>query len=179
MYGIAEEGDEGMKIDSSNYQKLAEETSSSREDNHGFWSNSRYIFDDRQFIRLLHAGLGLCTEVGEFQDHLKRHIFYNEELDESFLIKELGDILWYVAEACNTLNISMDSVMSANIAKLKARYPDGFNDRDATNRDLEAEDLAAVDPWGACLEQVSKRVAKKKREVEDLAVNEEVKPSNS
>lgn len=89
--------------------------------------------------RLIHAAQGLCTEAGEFTDTLKKHVFYGKELDDINLAEELGDIMWYIAEACNALGIRLDLVMHRNIAKLKARYPEKFEERDALRRNLDAE----------------------------------------
>lgn len=94
-----------------------------------------------QPIRLFHAALGLSTEVGEFNDMLKKWIYYQQELDQTNLEEELGDILWYVALACNALEVSLEDVMEKNIAKLKARYPGKYTDFLAAeeNRDRDAE----------------------------------------
>lgn len=92
-----------------------------------------------QSMRLLHAAMGLCTEAGEFLDQLKKHIMYGKELDETNLAEELGDGNWYEAIAINELQRSFESIWERNIAKLKARYGDEFNEDDALNRDLENE----------------------------------------
>lgn len=90
-------------------------------------------------MRLLHAGMGMCTEAGEFQDELKRVIFYGKEMDVVNLAEEIGDMLWYCAVACDTLEVSMESIMKTNIEKLKARYPKKFTEDAALNRDLTNE----------------------------------------
>lgn len=89
--------------------------------------------------RLLHAGMGLCTETGEFQDAQKRKLFYGKPWDRNNLIEELGDTLWYIAIACDALQISMIDVMIRNINKLRARYPEKFDEEKAVNRNLDAE----------------------------------------
>lgn len=89
--------------------------------------------------RLLHAAMGLDTESGEFMDALKRWVFYGKPYDPDNLKEEIGDILWYAAQACNALGIDMQDVMDSNIRKLKRRYPDKFSADKAINRDLEAE----------------------------------------
>ena len=96
-------------------------------------------------VRLLHASMGLATESGEFVDQLKRHIFYNKPLDVVNLKEEAGDLLWYLAIALDEIGSSFEEVMGANIAKLKARYPKGFNESDAVNRDLSKE-VACLEP---------------------------------
>ncbi len=93
----------------------------------------------QQNIDLLHAGIGLATEGGEFLDAMKKHIFYGKELDTVNLAEELGDILWYVALAMRALDTTFDEQMDINIKKLAARYPEKFDEFLAENRDLEVE----------------------------------------
>jgi NTP pyrophosphatase (non-canonical NTP hydrolase) len=90
-------------------------------------------------IRLLHAGMGMCTEVGEFVDMMKKAIFYGKPLDKVNLREELGDICWYLGLAIDCLDTTLDEVMTINIDKLKARYPEKFTEYHAENRDLETE----------------------------------------
>jgi NTP pyrophosphatase (non-canonical NTP hydrolase) len=88
---------------------------------------------------LLHASMGLVTEAGEFQDMLKKHVFYGKPLDEVNLKEEIGDVLWYCAIALEALGTDFESVMETNINKLKARYPEKFTEDKAENRDLVKE----------------------------------------
>lgn len=88
---------------------------------------------------LLHASMGLVTEAGEFQDALKKHIFYGKPLDTTNLKEEIGDILWYCAIALEALGTDFESVMQTNIDKLKARYPEKFTENSAINRNVEQE----------------------------------------
>lgn len=90
-------------------------------------------------IRLLHAAIGLCTESGEVQDALKKHLFYGKPLDHVNLAEELGDIFWYMAILSDTLGVGFDEIQEKNIAKLKARYGDKFSQAAALNRDLKTE----------------------------------------
>jgi NTP pyrophosphatase (non-canonical NTP hydrolase) len=92
-----------------------------------------------EVFRLLHAGMGMTTESGEFVDALKKHIYYGKPIDRTNLIEELGDQLWYVAVAIDALGTSFEDVMRINIEKLRERYGDKFTDEAAVNRDLEAE----------------------------------------
>ncbi len=89
--------------------------------------------------RLLHAGIGLSTEAGEFLDALKKHIFYGKELDRVNLKEEMGDLFWYLAIACDELGVEFEPLMETNIAKLKARYGEKFSEHKAENRDLSTE----------------------------------------
>lgn len=91
------------------------------------------------YIRLDHAAKGLVTEAGEFTDVLKKYEFYGKDFDVVNLVEELGDLLWYVAIACDTIGTSFEEIMERNIAKLKARYGEKFNEEGAINRDLKKE----------------------------------------
>ncbi len=84
--------------------------------------------------RLTNAALGLSGEAGEFADTVKKHLFHGHPLEHDELIKELGDVLWYVALACDTLELPMSAVMEANIAKLRRRYPEGFSSERSRQR---------------------------------------------
>lgn len=88
---------------------------------------------------LVNSVMGLCGESGEAVDIVKKHLFHGHELDRDGLIKELGDVAWYLAEAAMALDVSLDDVLSANIEKLKRRYPDGFDTERSQNRADEDE----------------------------------------
>ena len=86
------------------------------------------IENDADVPRLLTAALGLTAESGEFTEIVKKIILqgkpYNE--DNVFHMKrELGDICWYIAQACMALDTSFDEIIEMNVDKLKARYPGG------------------------------------------------------
>ena len=76
---------------------------------------------------LINAVMGLCGESGEAIDIVKKHLHQGHELDREKLIKELGDIAWYLAEAATALEIDLETVLERNIEKLKSRYPEGFS----------------------------------------------------
>ena len=99
--------------------------------------NTRLLDDGVK--RLLHAGIGLSTEAGEFLDALKKHIFYGKELDRVNLAEELGDLFWYMAIVGDELGIKFEDVMDRNITKLKARYGENFSEEKAEHRDLDSE----------------------------------------
>ncbi len=75
---------------------------------------------------LINSVMGLCGEAGEAIDIVKRWMAQGHELDREHLIKELGDIAWYLAEAATALEIPLEQVLQGNLDKLKKRYPDGF-----------------------------------------------------
>lgn len=83
---------------------------------------------------LIMGTLGLVGESGEFADAVKKMIFHKHEMDLDILIKELGDVCWYVAMLCNSLNIQLEDVMQKNIDKLIQRYPQGFSEEASRNR---------------------------------------------
>ena len=88
--------------------------------------------------QLMTAALGLTAESGEFTEVVKKIIFqgkpYNE--DNVFHMKrELGDICWYLAQACMALDTTFDEVIEMNVEKLESRYPGGsFNVHQSENR---------------------------------------------
>lgn len=88
---------------------------------------------------LLDAALGLGGEAGECLDIVKKALFQGHELDREHLIEELGDVAWYLAFFCDVLHLTLEEVLQANIDKLKARYPDGFDKARSINREEVAE----------------------------------------
>jgi NTP pyrophosphatase (non-canonical NTP hydrolase) len=78
--------------------------------------------------RLTTAGVGLAAESGEFLEIVKKMVFqgkpWNDDNREHLII-ELGDVMWYVANACIALDISFDDVIRGNVKKLEKRYPGG------------------------------------------------------
>ena len=87
--------------------------------------------DDADVPHLLTAALGLTAEAGEFTEVVKKIILqgkpYNE--DNIFHMKrELGDICWYIAQACMALDTTFDEIIEMNVEKLQARYPGGSFD---------------------------------------------------
>ena len=85
---------------------------------------------------LINAVMGLCGESGEAIDIVKKHLHQGHELDKEKLVKELGDIAWYLAEAAYALDTDLDTVFKQNIAKLQARYPEGFDTERSVNREI-------------------------------------------
>lgn len=83
---------------------------------------------------LLNALMGLCGESGEAIDVMKKHLFQGHELDREKLVKELGDIAWYLAEAATGLGVDLSEVLQRNIDKLQNRYPAGFDTHRSQNR---------------------------------------------
>ena len=100
--------------------------------------NKLELEDDCNLSQLLTAALGLGAESGEFTEIVKKIILqgkpYNE--DNVFHMKrELGDICWYIAQACMALDTTFDEIIEMNVDKLKNRYPGGeFNVHQSENR---------------------------------------------
>ena len=84
---------------------------------------------------LINSMMGLCGESGEAIDIVKKHLFHGHALDREKLIKELGDIAWYLAEAAQALDIPLEEVLEKNIEKLKKRYPEGFDRERSIHRE--------------------------------------------
>ena len=81
--------------------------------------------------RLLTAGVGINAEGGEFLEIIKKMIFQGKPWNadnKEHLIIELGDLMWYVAQACMALEVSIDEVVARNVTKLEKRYPGGSFD---------------------------------------------------
>ena len=78
--------------------------------------------------RLLTAAVGMSAEAGEFTEIVKKIVFQGKPVNQENLFhlkRELGDIMWYVSQACLGLDISIEEVIQMNFEKLSARYPEG------------------------------------------------------
>ena len=81
--------------------------------------------------RLITAALGMGAESGEFTEVVKKIVFQGKPVNEDNIFhmkRELGDIMWYVAQACMALDTTIDEIIEMNVEKLKARYPGGSFD---------------------------------------------------
>lgn len=81
----------------------------------------------------MHALHGMAGEIGELHS-LYQKTFQGHEFDEEHAKKELGDLLWFVAEYCTAMGWNLGDVMVMNIDKLIKRYPDGFKEEQSLNR---------------------------------------------
>ena len=120
------------------YQKFVDKvTSDASKNTEKLVDRLEYV--DRKNIhvsRILTAGIGLSGEVGEFNEIIKKALFQEKELDDqtvTHLKKELGDIMWYVAQACISLNSDIEEIIEINVTKLKNRYDKGSFDKDKSN----------------------------------------------
>ncbi len=88
---------------------------------------------DRKDV-LINGVMGLCGEAGEAIDIVKKHLAQGHALNRDALIKELGDVAWYLAETAYALDVPLEEVCQRNIDKLRARYPEGFSAEKSMNR---------------------------------------------
>ena len=89
------------------------------------------VRDDCNVTQLMTAAFGLTAESGEFTEVVKKIFLQGKPYTEENIFhmkRELGDIMWYMAQACMALDISFDEVLQMNYEKLSARYPDGTFD---------------------------------------------------
>ena len=73
-----------------------------------------------------HALHGMSSEIGEIHS-IYQKVYQGHDNDKEHCLKELGDLLWFIAEYCTALGCDLDYIAWTNIEKLKARYPDGFD----------------------------------------------------
>ena len=122
-----------MKIDFERYQKFVDAVTSDASTDFLALSDRLVTLDEKgaNIERLLTAGVGINAEGGEFLEIIKKMVFqgkpWNDDNREHLII-ELGDIMWYVAQACMALEVSFDDVIARNVKKLESRYPDGSFD---------------------------------------------------
>lgn len=83
---------------------------------------------------LINGVMGLCGEAGEAIDIVKKHLAQGHALDREGLIRELGDVAWYLAETATALDVDLEDVLARNIDKLKRRYPEGFDAEKSIHR---------------------------------------------
>ena len=84
--------------------------------------------------RLVVSALGLAGEAGEFANLVKKMTAHGHPFDPESLKDELGDVLWYLAEAATSAGLNLEDIASHNVEKLSKRYPEGFSEEDSINR---------------------------------------------
>ena len=87
--------------------------------------------DGANIERLLTAGVGINAEGGEFLEIVKKMVFQGKpwnDANKHHLIIELGDLMWYIAQATQALGVSFEDVIAQNVKKLEKRYPSGSFD---------------------------------------------------
>lgn len=86
---------------------------------------------------LINSVMGLCGESGEAIDIVKKWLMQGHELDKEHLMKELGDVAWYLAEAATALEVPLETIFQTNLDKLEKRFPQGFDSSDSIHRRKE------------------------------------------
>ena len=117
-------------VDTEKYKEFVNAvTSQESKEESVFFERLEYLKNkDFPTQRLLTAAVGMSAEAGEFTEVVKKIVFQGKEPTEENLFhlkRELGDVMWYVAQACMGLGVSLDEILEMNIDKLKARYPGG------------------------------------------------------
>ena len=120
-------------VDFGSYEKFVDTVTSDASTSFLSLSDRLVELDEKgaNIERLLTAAVGISAEGGEFTEIVKKMIFQGKPYDQSnkeHLIIELGDVMWYVAQACMALEVSMDDVIETNVKKLAKRYPEGTFD---------------------------------------------------
>lgn len=75
------------------------------------------------------AAMGMCSESGEVAGLIKKSIYQGQRLEKEHVKEELGDVLWYAFEMMTVMDFTPEEVMAANVEKLKARYPECFEEK--------------------------------------------------
>lgn len=107
------------RMNSNEYRKLARRT-------------MNFNLTEREQLAML--GLGLGGEAGEVVDLIKKVAFHGHDMDREKLIKEAGDIMWYLEMLLDYVGITMSEVYEKNIQKLNERYPNGFSEEASRRR---------------------------------------------
>ena len=119
-----------MTIDLNKYVEFVNTTTSNPSKEHTPFIDRLMELRENGFPteRLLTAAVGMSAEAGEFTEIVKKIVFQGKPVNEENLFhlkRELGDIMWYVSQACIGLDISLEEVIQMNFEKLSARYPEG------------------------------------------------------
>ena len=119
-----------MTIDLKKYVEFVDVTTSQPSKQYSDFTNRLQELESDGFPteRLLTAAVGMSAEAGEFTEIVKKIIFQGKPVTEENLFhlkRELGDVMWYVSQACLGLDISIEEVIQMNFEKLSARYPEG------------------------------------------------------
>ena len=129
--------DENLLLD---YTRFVDEVTSDASKDPQSFSDALDIIEETSGIppeRLITAAMGLSAESGEFTEIVKKCLFQGKPMDEHTIFhakRELGDIFWYLAQACIALDTTIEDIIYMNIEKLEGRYPAGFGAFRSNNR---------------------------------------------
>ena len=130
-----------MTVDTQRYLEFVDGVTSEESKDHEAFVYRIQELEGQEFPteRLLTAAVGLSAEAGEFTEIVKKIVFQGKPVNEENLFhmkRELGDVCWYLAQACIGLNTSIDEVIEMNVEKLEKRYPGGsFDVHHSENRE--------------------------------------------
>ena len=127
------------QVDTEKYAEFVDAVTSDESKRYDAFDKRLYELESQIPVeRLLTAALGICAEGGEFTEVVKKIIFQGKPVNEDNIFhmkRELGDIMWYVAQACMALDTDFNEIVEMNVEKLKARYPGGeFDVHHSENR---------------------------------------------
>jgi NTP pyrophosphatase (non-canonical NTP hydrolase) len=119
-----------MSIDLKKYVEFVDTTTSKPSKQYISFLSRLQELEEQGFHteRLLTAAVGMSAEAGEFTEVVKKIIFQGKPVNEENLFhlkRELGDVMWYVSQACLGLGVTLEEVIQMNFEKLSARYPEG------------------------------------------------------
>ena len=118
------------KIDFDKYAIFVDGVTSNPSKDYKSFIESLSVLDGQgaNINRLTTAAVGISAEGGEFMEIVKKMVFqgkpWNDDNREHLII-ELGDVMWYVMQACMALDVTIEEVVAGNVDKLKKRYPGG------------------------------------------------------
>ena len=127
------------QVDTEKYAEFVDAVTSDESKRYDAFDKRVYELESQIPVeRLLTAALGICAEGGEFTEVVKKIVFQGKPVNEDNIFhmkRELGDIMWYVAQACMALDTDFNEIVEMNVEKLKARYPGGeFDVHHSENR---------------------------------------------
>ena len=118
-----------VNVDYDEYLKFVSGvTSEASSDKDAFIERVNELKPSVDLNRLLTAAIGVGAEGGEFAEIVKKITFQGKPYDDAsreHMIVELGDVMWYIAQACMSLGVSFDDLVIRYVQKLEARYPEG------------------------------------------------------
>jgi len=122
-----------MNVNYQKYKEFVNEVTSQESKDYSHFTARLHELQISDFPteRLLTAAVGMSAEAGEFTEIIKKIIFQGKPVNQEnifHLKRELGDIMWYVMQACIGLDVSLDEVVEMNVDKLMKRYPGGAFD---------------------------------------------------
>tara|TARA_B100001142_G_scaffold167333_1_gene167217 strand:+ start:3844 stop:4272 length:429 start_codon:yes stop_codon:yes gene_type:complete len=125
--------DKFMTVDTQRYLEFVDGVTSEQSKDHQAFVYRIQELEGQEFPteRLLTAAVGMSAEAGEFTEIVKKIVFQGKPVNEENLFhlkRELGDIMWYVAQACMGLDTTIDEIIEMNVEKLEKRYPGGSFD---------------------------------------------------